>query len=175
MSKHDFAAVGPYAKGDDVYVVVETPSGSRTKYAWNPDARTFQAKTVLPLGLTFPYDFGFIPGTRADDGDPLDALVLADAPLAVGTLVECRVLGAFCVKQSDPGKDQLVRNDRLVVVPKFSIRGAEWRSLSDIGDALTDEICAFFRNYVERQGRKFEELATVQHAAAMELVKGAER
>jgi inorganic pyrophosphatase len=173
MSKHDPVHVGPYAKAGYVYVVVETPAGSRTKYAWDPDAGAFQAKRVLPLGMAFPYDFGFIPRTRAEDGDPLDALVLADAPLVTGSLVTCRVLGAFEVKQSDVGKQEMVRNDRLIVAPTFTLRGAEWRTLSDVGDQLIAEIGAFFKSYVERQGRKYEQLGTVQHATALKIVEKA--
>ena len=75
--------VGTFASGEHVHVVIETPSGSRWKYGWKPEAGAYVASKVLPLGMTFPYDFGFFPGTRAADGDPLDALVLADAPLAV--------------------------------------------------------------------------------------------
>jgi inorganic pyrophosphatase len=68
----------------DIEVIIETPAGSRTKYAWKPELHRFEARKVLPLGLAFPFDFGFVPGTEASDGDPLDVCVLADAPLALG-------------------------------------------------------------------------------------------
>jgi inorganic pyrophosphatase len=61
-------------------VVVETPKGSRNKYAFDPDNRVFELKKVLPAGMALPYDFGFLPSTKGGDGDPLDVLVLMDEP-----------------------------------------------------------------------------------------------
>jgi len=136
-------------------VIIETPAGSRIKYAWDPQANRFRAKKVLPLGMSFPFDFGFIPGTRAPDGDPLDALVVADAPLAVGAIVECRLLGVFRVAMSEKGGSKLVENDRLVAAPVDTIRGARWRELADLGAELLAEIGDFFQSYVEREGRRF--------------------
>jgi inorganic pyrophosphatase len=137
-------------------IVIETPAGSRIKYAWDPDANRFRASKVLPLGLSFPFDFGFFPGTKAADGDPLDALVVADAPLAVGAIVECRLLGVFRVATSEKASSKLIENDRLVAVPVDSIRGARWRELPDLGGELVREIGDFFESYIQREGRRFE-------------------
>jgi len=153
-----------FVDGEDVNVIVETPAGSRTKYAWKPDREMFEARKVLPLGLSFPFDFGFIAGTKADDGDPLDACILADAPLAVGSLVACRVLGAFCVKTDGE------RNDRVVVVPQIALRGADWKDLKEIGGTWCDEIGDFLRSYVEREGRTYELVDVVGRQAAMGIV-----
>jgi len=65
-------------------VVIETPKGSRNKFAFNPDEHIFELKKVLPAGMTFPYDFGFVPSTKADDGYPIDVLVLMDEPAFPG-------------------------------------------------------------------------------------------
>jgi inorganic pyrophosphatase len=162
----------PPLVGDDVHVVIETPSGRRTKYAWDTDAGAFAVRKVLPLGTTFPYDFGFVPGTKAADGDPLDVLVLADEPLAVGCLVRCRVLGAIACKTSeDDGRE--VRNDRAIAVPVSSIAGAEWHTLADLGARLVREIGDFLESYTRREGRAFTLIGTVEHKAALELVRGA--
>ncbi len=152
-----------------VVVTIETPAGSRTKYAWDPKRKVYVAKKVLPLGMAFPFDFGFIPDTKADDGDPLDALVIADAPLVVGCIVECRVLGAVKIKTD--GEE----NDRLICVPAYSLRGAEWKKLDDIGQALADEITSFFENYVAREGREVEVVGQVGPTAAQKLLKKAAR
>jgi inorganic pyrophosphatase len=171
---HPPVRVGPVGEKGHVNVVIETPAGSRTKYKWDEDARAYRAGRVLPLGMAFPFDFGFLPGTKAEDGDPLDALVIADAPLVVGCLVECRVLGAIQVETADePGDEETVRNDRLICVPVTSLRGAAWKKLDDIGKALADEIGAFFKTYVARQGRKVEIIGQVGPRAAMTLVEGA--
>jgi inorganic pyrophosphatase len=167
MSEVSPVRVGPFAERERVNVVIETPSGSRTKYSWDPEARGFRMKKVLPLGMSFPYDFGFIPGTKASDGDPIDALVLADAPLAVGALVECRVLGAFECKTDGE------RNDRLIVVPKMTIKGATWHHLTDLGELLLREIGDFLQSYVERESRRFELVRRVDRATALGLVRAA--
>jgi inorganic pyrophosphatase len=72
----------PFDSGDQqlLRVVIETPKGSRNKFAFDPDEHIFELKKVLPAGMTFPYDFGFVPSTKADDGDPVDVLVLMDEP-----------------------------------------------------------------------------------------------
>ena len=152
-----------------VLVVIETPAGSRTKYKWEPKREAYLASKVLPLGMAFPFDFGFIPDTKADDGDPLDALVIADAPLAVGCLVECRILGAVKIKTD--GEE----NDRLICVPAYSLRGAEWMKLDDIGKPLADELTSFFENYVGREGREVEVIGQVGPQAAHKLLKKAQR
>src|ERR1700704_563496 len=82
-----------------VSVVVETPKGSRNKYAYDPDERIFALKKVLPAGMSFPYDFGFVPSTRGGDGDPLDVLVLMDEPAFAGCKLTCRVVGVIEVEQ----------------------------------------------------------------------------
>lgn len=152
-----------------VLVVIETPAGSRTKFKWEPKLKAYKASKVLPLGMAFPFDFGFIPDTKADDGDPLDALVIADAPLVVGCVVECRVLGAVKIKTD--GEE----NDRLICVPEYSLRGKEWKKLDDIGAALADEITSFFQNYVAREGREVEVIGQVGPQAAVKLLKKAQR
>jgi len=76
-----------------IRVIIETPKGSRNKYAFDAKQRIFQLKKVLPAGMAFPYDFGFIPSTIADDGDPVDVLVLMDEPAFPGCLLGCRPIG----------------------------------------------------------------------------------
>lgn len=85
-------------------VVIETPRGSRNKFAFDPDLERFELKGVLPEGSSFPYDFGFVPSTLGEDGDPLDVLVLMDAPAFPGCLVEARLLGALEAEQTDAGQ-----------------------------------------------------------------------
>lgn len=80
---------------DDILVVVETPAGSPNKYAYSPTYNTFELKFVLPLGTVFPYDFGFIPSTKAQDGDPLDVLLLLDQSVVPGCIVRSRLIGAL--------------------------------------------------------------------------------
>ena len=71
-------------KNDDdfIQIVIETPKGSRNKFAFDPEQKAFQLKKVLPVGMAFPYKFGFVPSTKAEDGDPVDVLVLMDEPVS---------------------------------------------------------------------------------------------
>src|SRR5215217_7190301 len=103
----------PFVKNTkDINAVVETPKGSRNKYVYDEETDTMKLKKALPAGMVFPFDFGFIPSTIAEDGDPMDILVLTDAPTFAGCLVECKVLGIIKVEQKKKG--ELVRNDRVI-------------------------------------------------------------
>ena len=93
-------------KSGNLNVVIDTPKGSRNKFAFDFDRRAYVLKTVLAKGLRFPFDFGSIPGTVADDGDPLDALVLMDEPAFTGCLVETRLIGVIEAEQTKDGKKE---------------------------------------------------------------------
>src|SRR5262249_47798159 len=99
-------------------VVIETPKGSRVKFAFNPDTDFFELKRALPEGMMFPFNFDFIPGTGADDGDPLDIVILNEEPLICGCLLKARLIGVIQAEQSEDGKTE--RNDRLIglAIPK---------------------------------------------------------
>ena len=105
--------------GDDkqlLRVVIETPKGGRNKFAFDPKQHVFELKKVLPAGMTFPYDFGFVPSTEADDGVPVDVLVLMDEPAFPGCVLKCRVIGVIEGEQGD--KKDKERNDRIVAIEK---------------------------------------------------------
>src|SRR5260370_24168071 len=95
-------------------VVVEAPKGSRNKYAFDPDHRVFELKKVLPAGMAFPYDFGFLPSTKGRDGDPLDVLVLMDEPAFPVCVLNFRVIGVIEGDQVNKKKKQ--RNNRMVAI-----------------------------------------------------------
>src|SRR6188474_3889094 len=105
----------PTAKTGNVHVLIETPQGQPNKFKYDAELGALRLSRVLPVGMVFPYDFGCLPGTRADDGDPLDVLVLMDAPAYPGTVVEARLVGVLRCKQGKKGQPA-VRNDRLIAV-----------------------------------------------------------
>src|SRR4051812_45050986 len=84
-----------------VNAIIETPANSSVKYKYEPDGKYFRMNKVLPAGFCFPVDFGFLPGTKAQDGDPLDILVLNDFPAQMGAILHCRVLGVIIAEQKD--------------------------------------------------------------------------
>src|SRR6476620_3764364 len=94
--------------------VIETPKGSRNKFDYDPDSNLFMLGGLLPEGMMFPFDFGFIPSTLGGDGDPLDILVLMDAPAHVGCLIEVRLVGVISAEQIEDGKKET--NDRMLGV-----------------------------------------------------------
>jgi inorganic pyrophosphatase len=103
-------------KPAEVSVIIETPRGSRNKLKYDPDQGMYKLSQVMPEGMMFPYDFGFVPGTKAEDGDPLDVLVLSDEPLFPGCLVDCFLVGVIEAEQEMDGS--VKRNDRLIAVAR---------------------------------------------------------
>jgi inorganic pyrophosphatase len=155
--------------GDDLLVVIETPKGSQNKYTYEPRFGTFILGGVLPAGAVFPFDFGFVPGTRGDDGDPLDVLVLMDAAAFAGCLVRCRLIGGIEAEQGEHGR--MIRNDRLIAVAAKSLTH---RSLQDIGDVSADllaQIEHFFISYNMAKGKTFQPTGRSDRVQAIRLVE----
>ena len=138
-------------------VVIDTPKGSRNKYKYDAEQGVWRLSKALPLGAAFPFDFGFIPSTRGEDGDPIDALVVMDEPAFPGCVVGVRLVGVIEAEQTEGGKT--VRNDRLVAVLDTPYNPAPVRSLDELGHQRLDEIEHFFIAYNEAEGRKFKPLA----------------
>src|SRR5262245_46311419 len=138
--------IGPRTPGSGlVNVVVETPAGSRNKFKFDARTGLFRLLKRLPIGAAFPFDFGFVPGTRAADGGPLDVMVLGAEPTFTGCLITVRLLGTIEAKQKERGK--VIRNDRLIATPETEkIRPTE-RSLADVPRAILDQIEHFFVAY----------------------------
>jgi inorganic pyrophosphatase len=160
------------AHGDDplVHVVVETPQGSRHKLAFDEALGLFRVRKVLPVGLAFPYDFGFVPSTRAGDGDPLDVLVLLDGPTAPGVLVEARPIGVIEAEQRDGDDAPPKRNDRVLAVAPVSPRHRDLRTLDDVGARTVEEIERFLVTYQEALGTAVTLLGRGDAAAARTLI-----
>lgn len=136
-----------------VNVVIETPRGSRNKYRYDEAHGVFLLHKLLPMGAAFPFDFGFVPGTRAEDGDPLDVMVLGEEPTFTGCLVTVRVLGVLEAEEKKQGRT--IRNDRILGTPETrKIRPRE-RSLADVPSRLLDQIEHFFSAYNQAEKREF--------------------
>jgi len=156
-----------------VLVVIDTPKGSRNKYEFDEELGVFALGGVLPAGAVFPFDFGYVPRTRAGDGDPLDVLVLMDEPAFVGCVVPVRLVGAIEAEQTEEG--ETFRNDRLLAVAENSHNHRDVRDVSDLGANLLDEIEHFFASYNEAKGKKFEVLDRVGARTAARLLEKAMR
>jgi inorganic pyrophosphatase len=129
-------------------VIVESPAGATAKLKWDPDVGLFALSRPLPLGLSYPHDWGFVPGTRASDGDPLDALVLAEGTTFPGVLVPSRPLGVVRLEQNRKSGGGRERNDRVVAVAAAGARQADLHSHEDLSARVREEIERFFLNAV---------------------------
>ena len=136
-----------------VHVIVDTPAGSATKYKFDQSYGIFRVSRKLPDGMVFPHDFGSVPGTRADDGDPLDVLVVGFPATFPGCLLTVRLLGTLHAYQLERGKK--VRNDRLIGAAETPVNDTPWRSLRDLAPTHLKDIEHFFEAYNAAQGRVF--------------------
>ncbi len=150
--------------------VVEAVRGSRNKFKFEPSLNLFVHDNSLPAGSTYPFDFGFIPGTKAEDGDPLDVLILMDEPAFPGAVVPSRLLGGIKANQSEDD-GSVVRNDRLIAVANKCHTYMDAHELGSLPSSLVEEIEHFWISYNEQRGRTFEVLGTIGPMAAKELVK----
>jgi inorganic pyrophosphatase len=152
------------------HAVIETPKGSHHKFDYNPDLACFELKKTLPEGMTFPLDFGFIPSTLADDGDPVDILVVLDFPAALGALVKVRLIGGIEADQRETdGKWE--ENDRLIAVAKNSRTLANIKSLDDLAPDTIDQLIAFFEQYNKLEEKEFRSRAVCTPKRAKALVE----
>jgi inorganic pyrophosphatase len=134
--------------------IIETPKGRRNKFDYDPRLETFTLGGLLPQGLSFPFDFGFIPSTKAEDGDPLDVMVLMDEPAHVGCVLDVRLIGLIEAEQTQDGKT--VENDRLIAVAVHSYGHEDAQSISDVNKSLLDQVEEFFVSYNKSRGKKFK-------------------
>lgn len=137
--------------------VIESPQACRHKLKYEPATDRFTVHATLPAGMEFPFDFGFFPGTRAADGDPLDVLILMDAPAYPGVLVPVRLLGVIEAEQSEAGGEPY-RNDRLIAVAEGTTERGSLRKLSDLDGQLMAQIETFFETYASLTGKTFRAL-----------------
>src|SRR5262249_8144157 len=134
-------------------VIVETPRNSRNKFKFDEETGLFELGSVLPAGAVFPYDFGFLPGTLAPDGDPLDVLLLMDASAFPGCRVRARLIGVIAAEQIEDGKKD--RNDRLVAVARDAHDYRDLQTLKDLSPNLLQELEHFFSSYNACRGKVF--------------------
>jgi inorganic pyrophosphatase len=134
--------------------IIETPKGRRNKFKYEPDSGLFALSNLLPEGFSFPFDFGFIPSTAAEDGDPLDIIVLMDEPAHVGCSLKVRVIGVIQMQQTEKGKKS--ENDRLVAVAERSYDYERVNSISDLPEPFLRQITEFLALYNKNSGKQDE-------------------
>jgi inorganic pyrophosphatase len=138
----NFVKLPTWADKSRVYAVVETPRGSRAKLEFDPKLGAFTLAKPLLVGLAYPYDWGFVPGTKADDGDPLDVLIIHDAATFPGLVLACKPIGILETVQSNKGKKE--RNDRVFVVPERSPFEGDLQDIRRLPKRAIEELEKFF-------------------------------
>lgn len=137
----DLSLIPAQPKSGLVNVLIEIPAGSKNKYEFDKDLQAFALDRVLYASVQYPFDYGFIPNTLADDGDPLDGMVIMDQPTFPGCVITARPIGML--EMIDGGD----RDEKLLCVPAKDPRYAHVNSLSDIASHRLDEVAEFFRTY----------------------------
>lgn len=159
----------PFSDAGFLNVITETPKGSRNKYSFDAKLGIFRLKKVLPVGAVFPFDFGFIPGTVGEDGDPLDVLLLMDEPAYPGCLVEANLLGVIRASQTKAGVTH--RNDRFIATARKTKGICQPATIKGLSDDIRDQIVHFFESYNAIEGKKFSAIGCAGPAAAKRLIE----
>lgn len=165
----DIPSFAPFDSEGNLTVVVETPKGSRNNYSFDEKHRAFQLKKVLPEGMVFPHDFGFVPSTRPGDGDRLDVLVLMDYQAFPGCIVQSRILGVIEGEQQEDGHK--IRNDRLVAVACASHTHSDLRHIDDLNGTFLEQVQTLFEAYHAQGGSRYKTLGYKGPKRALQMVK----
>ncbi|MDN3548486.1 inorganic diphosphatase [Mucilaginibacter aquaedulcis] len=152
-----------------INIVIETPKGSTCKYNYDADQKCFRLKKILPAGMTFPFDFGFIPDTKGGDGDPLDVMVISELSTFPGCCIDCRIIGVFKVEQTGPD-GKTIRNDRFFAIPEVSQLFKDVKDIEDLPGTIIDQLESFFKNYIRQEGKQLEVVERLGATAARRMI-----
>jgi len=154
---------------ESITVIIETPKGKGLKYDFEPAEGYLKLKKIMPAGLVFPFDFGYIPGTTGGDGDPLDVLVISEIETFPGCGVDCRIIGAMIANQTERNGHSM-RNDRFIAIPEVSQQYAGIQTLGQLSEQIKSQLEQFFINYNEQAGKRFKIIERVEANEAAKLI-----
>ena len=149
--------------------IIETPKNRRNKFDYDPESGLFELGGTLPEGMTFPFDFGFIPATLGEDGDPLDVLVLMEEPTHVACLLQVRIIGVIEAEQTQDGKTEI--NNRLLAVSIHSYSHENVTSIKELAPSMLKQLEEFFVSYNKLHGKKFKVTNVGGPKRALALIK----
>ncbi len=173
----DLTAIPSFASGDTFHVVVESPRGSALKLKYEPRWQVMAISRPLPLGVVYPFDWGFVPSTHAEDGDPLDAMLLWDVASYPGVVVECRAIAVLQVEQNRTNHDpsERVRNDRVMCMPIEARRERGLTEVAQLSPRVRQELEHFAKAATALEGKDVKVVGWGDTATALELVRSAAR
>ena len=146
-------------------VVIEIPKGSRNKYEYDEELDIIKLDRVYTSAMSLPYDYGFIPETRSEDGDHLDVVLILDTQIYPGILVEARPIGLL--KMVDSGE----ADEKIIAVPTKDIRLKHIQSLDDLSAHFKQEVQHYFENYKTLENKVVEITGWGDKDAAIEVLK----
>ncbi len=161
----DLTRIPPQPKPGLLNVLIEIAGGSKNKYEFDKDLNAFALDRVLFASVQYPWDYGFVPNTLADDGDPLDGMVIMDEPTFPGCVIAARPIGML--EMIDGGD----RDEKILCVPDKDPRYSQVRSLKDIPQHRLDEIAEFFRTYKNLEKKETKILGWQDIDQVMPLVE----
>ena len=169
----NLAAIPTFANDDIFHVIVEAPRGSTLKLKYEPRWEAMSVSRPLPAGVSFPFDWGFVPSTEASDGDPLDALLLWDVPSFPGVVVPCRAIGVLQVEQNRRNRDpsERIRNDRVLSVPLDARRELGLTDLAGVPTRVRQELETFTIAATALEGKDVRIIGWGDATAALALVR----
>lgn len=159
-----------WADKHHINAVVETPRGSTCKLDFDPELKVFTLAKPLMAGLTYPYDWGFIPSTTAEDGDPLDVLIIHDSKTYPGVVLRCKPIGILELLQTKKGKKE-ERNDRIFAVPDRSPFEGDLQDVRRLPRRAVEELEQFFRATNALEDKELEFLGWRGPAEAIRKIK----
>ena len=162
---------GQDAGSDVFHVVVESPRGSAVKLKYDPALQAFSISRPLALGITYPFDWGFVPSTAAPDGDPIDAALLWDVATFPGIVVPCRACALIKVEQRGADGKGRVRNDRVLAIPVSARRQADIASAGSLAPRVRAEIEHFFMAATALEGKDAKILGWDSAESALDLLR----
>jgi inorganic pyrophosphatase len=173
----NLSAIPAFADEDVFHVVVEAPRGSAIKLKYDPRWQAMSVSRPLPSGVTFPFDWGFVPSTRAADGDPLDAMLLWDVASYPGLVVPCRAIGVLRVEQNRVNFDpsERIRNDRIMAIPRETRRESGLTDVAALSTRLRQELEQFAIMATALEGKDARIVGWGDARAALELVRASTR
>jgi inorganic pyrophosphatase len=160
-----------FVRGDSFRVVVESPRGATVKLKFDPTIEAMTLSRPLTIGLSYPFDWGFIPGTQAADGDPIDAILLWDTPTFPAVVIPCRAVGIVRVDQRKQGTAGRERNDRVVAIPLKAPRSDQYKTARDLPARTRRELEQFFIEVTALEGKDVNILGWAGPDAALRLIR----
>ena len=151
-------------------IIIETPKGSHKKFKYDQRQEKFTVHKILPGSMVFPFDFGFVPQTRGDDGDPLDIVILSKSIHPTGTHLNSRIIGCLPAKQTDL-KGTTIRNDRFVGVPDDAGDYSDIHSLEQVPEETISNIQSFFISYLSAENKQVVFLPILNNRQATQLLQ----